>query len=125
MTFIDAGNGGGLMTVKIGAEVTFLDHRETAPVGAHKNMYLDSKGEVIRAITIIGSKAAGVPGTVVGLWAAHQKYSKLPWIGLLQPAIRLAEDESSPRRCWPTASIVCSRVLLKKLTVISISIASI
>jgi len=61
VTFIDAGNGGGLMTLKIGAEVTFLDHRETAPVGAPKNMYLDSKGEVIRAITIIGSEPLEYP----------------------------------------------------------------
>ena len=98
VTFIDAGNigGGGFMTLKMGAEVTFLDYRETAPLAAHKNMYLNSRGDVIRDITLIGSQAAGVPGTVAGLWAAHQKYGKLPWSDLLQPAIRLSEEGFFP-----------------------------
>jgi len=33
-----------------------------------------------------------VPGTVAGLWDAHQKMGKLPWKDLVQPAIDLAEN---------------------------------
>lgn len=33
---------------------------------------------------------AGIPGTVAGLWHVHQKYGKLPWKRLIQPAIDLA-----------------------------------
>ncbi|MBT5004632.1 MAG: gamma-glutamyltranspeptidase, partial [Porticoccaceae bacterium] len=56
VTFIDAGNigGGGFMTIKMGDEIAFLDYREKAPLAAHKNMYLDTEGNVIDNITLIG-----------------------------------------------------------------------
>ena len=38
-----------------------------------------------------GHLAAGVPGTVAGLFASH-KYGKLPFDKLIQPAIDLAEN---------------------------------
>jgi gamma-glutamyltranspeptidase/glutathione hydrolase len=39
-----------------------------------------------------GFLAIAVPGTVAGLYKAHQLYGSLPWAELLAPAIRLAKD---------------------------------
>ena len=98
VTFIDAGNigGGGFMTIKMGDEVAFLDYREKAPSGAHKDMYLDAEGNVIADITLIGAQAVGVPGTVAGFWEAHKKFGKLPWKVLINPAIKLASEGFIP-----------------------------
>ena len=98
VTFIDAGNigGGGFMTIKIDQEVAFLDYREKAPLTAHKNMYLNDRGDVIDNITLIGGQAAGVPGTVAGFWVAHQRFGQLPWMDLVQPAIELADKGFMP-----------------------------
>ena len=98
VTFIDAGNigGGGFMTIKIDQEVAFLDYREKAPLTAHKNMYLNDRGDVIDNITLIGGQAAGVPGTVAGFWEAHQRFGQLPWKDLVQPAIELADKGFMP-----------------------------
>lgn len=94
VTFIDAGNigGGGFMLIRHDDEVAFLDYREVAPRAAHRDMYLDENGDVIDKASLIGAQAAGVPGTVAGMWAAHQRFGKLPWSRLVEPAIRLAED---------------------------------
>jgi gamma-glutamyltranspeptidase/glutathione hydrolase len=98
VTFIDAGNigGGGFMMTYMDGEPAFLDYRETAPLAAHREMYLDEHGEVIENASLIGARAAGVPGTVAGLWEAHRRYGKLPWKNLLMPAVALAEDGFLP-----------------------------
>lgn len=100
VTFIDAGNigGGGFMTIKMGDEVAFLDYREKAPLAAHKDMYLDQYGNVIKDSTLIGGQAVGVPGTVAGFWEAHQRFGKLPWKKLLEPAISLAQEGFLPAK---------------------------
>lgn len=92
VTLPEAGNigGGGFMLVHIGGESEFIDYRETAPLHAHRNMYLDENGDVIDMSSLIGHRAAGVPGTVAGLWLAHQRHANLPWADLIQPAIKLA-----------------------------------
>ncbi len=91
-----AGNlgGGGFMIIRTPkGEATALDFRETAPAQAHKNLYLDSQGNVIPGLSRNGGLAVGVPGTVAGLYAAWQKYGRLKkWSDLLAPAIRLAEE---------------------------------
>jgi len=94
VTYPEAGNigGGGFMTLYIDGKPYFLDYRETAPNAASKGMYLDEKGQVIDNLSLVGSKAAGVPGTVMGLWEAHQKFGKLPWAELLTPAIGYARQ---------------------------------
>ena len=94
VTFPEAGNigGGGFMLVHIDGESTFIDYRETAPMRAHRDMYLDQDGEFIPRSNLIGHRAAGVPGTVAGMWLAHQRYGTLPWSDLLAPAIKLARD---------------------------------
>ncbi|KAF1006067.1 MAG: Glutathione hydrolase proenzyme [Pseudomonas fluorescens] len=55
-------------------------------------MYLNEKGEVIENLSLIGSRAAGVPGTVMGLWEVHKRFGKLPWHDLVQPAIHYAQQ---------------------------------
>ena len=100
VTYIDAGNigGGGFMTIKMNDEVAFLDYREKAPMAARRDMYLDENGDVIEYSTLIGGQAVGVPGTVAGFWKAHQRFGKLPWEELVNPAIKLAEEGFLPAK---------------------------
>jgi gamma-glutamyltranspeptidase/glutathione hydrolase len=100
VTYIDAGNigGGGFMLIYMNGEPFFLDYRETAPLAADRDMYLDEAGNVIDKATLIGAKAAGVPGTVAGLWAAHQRFGKLPWKDVVAPAIELAQAGFIPAK---------------------------
>ena len=94
VTYPEAGNigGGGFMTMYIDGKPYFLDYRETAPKAASRDMYLDDKGEIIENLSLVGSRAAGVPGTVMGLWEAHQRFGKLPWAELLTPAVGYAKN---------------------------------
>ncbi|WP_028696175.1 gamma-glutamyltransferase [Pseudomonas cremoricolorata] len=94
VTYPEAGNigGGGFMTLFMDGNPYFLDYREVAPKAASRNMYLDDKGQVIENLSLIGARAAGVPGTVMGLWEAHEKFGKLPWSELLTPAIGYARN---------------------------------
>ena len=94
VTYPEAGNigGGGFMTMYIDGKPYFLDYRETAPKAATRNMYLNEKGEVIENLSLVGARAAGVPGTVMGLWEAHQKFGKLPWSELITPAVGYAKN---------------------------------
>ncbi len=88
-----AGNigGGGFMVAHVDGASHALDFRETAPAAASRDMYLDAQGETgDRSVT--GHLAAGVPGSVAGLFAAHQKLGSKPWASLVAPAIALAED---------------------------------
>lgn len=90
-----AGNigGGGLMVIRTkDGKFNALDYREKAPGKAHRDMYLDSVGNVVPRLSIDGHLAAGVPGTVAGMVAAHKKYGKLPFKALIQPAIDLAKN---------------------------------
>ncbi len=94
VTLPEAGNlgGGGFMTLWMNGQADFLDYRETAPGAAHRDMYLDAQGEVNTHELLWGAKAAGVPGSVAGMWQAHQRYGSLPWERLLAPAIAYAQD---------------------------------
>jgi gamma-glutamyltranspeptidase / glutathione hydrolase len=95
VVYPQAGNlgGGGFLVYsnKNGTDIATLDYRERAPIAARRDMYLDSMGRVIPELSQKGRLAAGVPGSVAGIWASHQKYGKLPWASLVQPAIDLAE----------------------------------
>ncbi len=89
-----AGNigGGGFMLIRTKEGVIdALDYREKAPAAASRDMYLDSLGNVIPSLSTEGHLAAGVPGTVAGLFAAHEKYGRLPMRELIKPAIALAD----------------------------------
>ncbi len=94
VTLPSAGNiGGGGFLVYHGADgdKTCFNFREKAPAKATETMYLNQDGELIKGSNHFGTLSVGVPGTVAGLWKAHQKYGKLPWKDLVQPAIDLAE----------------------------------
>ena len=67
-----------------------LDFRETAPAAATRDMYLDAQGNPVAARSQAGALAVGVPGTVAGMEALHQRLGKLPWAELLAPAVALA-----------------------------------
>lgn len=98
VTYPEAGNlgGGGFMTIYHDGAPAFLDYRETAPLAATRDMFLDPAGTVVPNASVIGHRAAGVPGTVAGLWLAHQRFGRLPWPGLVAPAIALARDGFVP-----------------------------
>ena len=88
----EAGNlgGGGFMVVRLADGAVFaLDFRERAPLAATREMYLDERGELTGA-SRRGHLAAGVPGTVMGLWEAHQRFGTVEWEALVRPAIELA-----------------------------------
>jgi gamma-glutamyltranspeptidase/glutathione hydrolase len=98
VTYPVAGNigGGGFMLTYMDRKTAFLDYRETAPLAANRDMYLDASGDVIEKASLIGAPAAGVPGTVAGMWAAHHRYGKLPWKDVVMPAVQLAEHGFLP-----------------------------
>ena len=83
------GGGGFLVYRSNDGEVRALDYREKAPGAATRDMFLDDQGQVTES-AVIGHLAAGVPGSVAGLWEMHQEYGSLPWADLVAPAIELA-----------------------------------
>lgn len=89
-----AGNigGGGFMVYrKANGEIGSLDYREKAPLAATKDMFLDEKGNVIKGKSTESPLAIGVPGTVAGVFAVHEKLGSLPIEEILKPVIELAE----------------------------------
>lgn len=84
------GGGGFLVSRKKDGTLIGLDYRETAPLLATKNMYIAPDGTAQTAISQNGHLAAGVPGTVAGLFATLP-YALLSMNVLIQPAIDLAE----------------------------------
>jgi gamma-glutamyltranspeptidase/glutathione hydrolase len=92
VTHPSAGNigGGGFMLIRLAdGRTTFIDFRERAPGAASRNMYLDPAGKATED-SVVGYRAAGVPGTVRGLEYASQKYGRKPWAELLRPSVDLA-----------------------------------
>jgi gamma-glutamyltranspeptidase/glutathione hydrolase len=86
--------GGGFMVIhvaKTGANV-FLNFRETAPLAATADMYLGPDGNPVRGASISGYRAVAVPGTVLGLETALQRYGTLPRAKVMAPAISLARN---------------------------------
>jgi gamma-glutamyltranspeptidase/glutathione hydrolase len=107
VTLPNAGNlgGGGFLLVrKADGKAEVIDYRETAPLAATRDMYLDSKGEVIPNASTLGHKAVGVPGTVAGLALALDRHGKMKWADLVAPAQKLAHNgyalTSSNARAW-------------------------
>ncbi len=94
-----AGNlgGGGFMVIRLkNGKTTAIDYREMAPASATRNIYLDKNGNLIQGEggSLVGYRAAGVPGTVRGMELALKKYGsgKLTWAQLVEPARRLATE---------------------------------
>src|SRR3990167_3068415 len=85
--------GGGFMLIHLanGKDI-FLNFREKAPLNATATMYLDKNGNVIPDKSVIGYAAVAIPGTVLGLDRALQKYGTMDRKEVMQPAIQLAEN---------------------------------
>ncbi|APG58914.1 gamma-glutamyltransferase [Christiangramia salexigens] len=95
VAFPFAGNlgGGGFMVYrKADGEVGSLDYREMAPLLSTKDMYQDENGNVISEKSKLGAMAVGVPGTVAGMFATHEKFGSLPMSQILKPVIGLARN---------------------------------
>ncbi|WP_258105566.1 gamma-glutamyltransferase [Marinoscillum sp. MHG1-6] len=88
-----AGNVGGggfaLYRMKDG-EIGSLDFREKAPARASRDMFLDEQGNIVDRLSIIGHKAAGVPGSVDGILKLYDQFGTKSLRELLAPAIDLA-----------------------------------
>ncbi len=94
VTYPQAGNigGGGYMVIHMAdGRTAALDYRETAPLAATRNMYVDAHGKLTDK-SRIGSLAVGVPGAVAGMAAMLKKYGTMSLHDVMQPAIHLAED---------------------------------
>lgn len=89
------GGGGFALLHTEEGELLSLDYREQAPAAINSKLFVDENGKLIAKKSTEGVLSAGVPGTVAGMYAMHQRLGKLPWKRLLQPAIDLA------RVGWP------------------------
>jgi len=93
--------GGGFMLVRSSeGEYETIDFREKAPLLSNETMYAQNIN-----LSLYGGLAVGVPGELagtlktihvilicLGFWTLHQRYGKLPWHTLFQPAINLAAN---------------------------------
>ncbi len=90
VTLPRAGNigGGGFALIRDPEDQYFaLDFRETAPSALHPEFYLEADHS-----SVDGATSAGIPGTVAGLWEMHQRFGRLPWAEVVQPAEALARE---------------------------------
>lgn len=98
VTYPAAGNlgGGGFMVIYVAYGSAYsanaLDFREMAPAAATRDMFLDENGEYNSERALRSRMSSGVPGSVAGLLAAHEKLGKLDRQAVLTEAIRLAEN---------------------------------
>ena len=90
-----SGLGGGAFLVWYDAatgEVTTLDGRETAPLGATPQLFQDENGEPLKFFdAVVGGRSVGTPGTPALLEALHTRWGNQPWAGLFDAAIDLAD----------------------------------
>jgi gamma-glutamyltranspeptidase/glutathione hydrolase len=91
-----SGLGGGAFLVWYDAasgQVTTLDGRETAPLAATPRLFQDATGEPLKFFeAVVGGRSVGTPGTPALMAQAHMRWGRSDWNGLLDPAIRLAEE---------------------------------
>jgi gamma-glutamyltranspeptidase / glutathione hydrolase len=94
VTHPSAGNigGGGFMLIRFAdGRTTFLDFRERAPLSSTRDMYLDKDGNPTRD-SVLGWRAAGVPGTPRGLEVAQRRWGKAKWADVVAPSVKLARQ---------------------------------
>ena len=94
VVYPQAGNigGGGFAVIRMNdGTINSLDFREKAPALAHREMYLNAKGQLNDMQSTHGLMASGVPGAVDGMFALHQKYGTLPMAELIEPSIEMAQ----------------------------------
>jgi len=82
------GGGGFMMVYQAKSQTgTVIDFRETAPAKAHKDLFGGDSEKGIK-----GGLAVAVPGELRGMQMAHEKFGRLPWKDLFQPAIKLCKE---------------------------------
>ena len=88
------GGGGYILYWDAGSkQLASIDGRETAPAAATPELFLDADGKPLpRDAAMASGLSIGVPGALAALALAHDKYGKLPWAELFEPAIALARD---------------------------------
>ncbi|MBK8553778.1 MAG: gamma-glutamyltransferase [Ignavibacteria bacterium] len=94
VVYPQAGNigGGGFMLIHLNdGSNTSIDYREKAPLLSERDMYLDTKGEVIPNLSTLGNLAAGVPGSVAGMLYALEKYGTMNRDDVMSYAINIAD----------------------------------
>ena len=95
VTLPRAGNlgGDGFMLVHVAGEnrTHAIDYRSTAPQAARAALYNAAEGGDPQDARY-GYRAPGVPGSVAGLAHAHERWGRLPWARIVEPARRLAAD---------------------------------
>ncbi len=87
--------GGGFLLHHDGRTglIDTIDGREAAPASASPSLFLDAGGKPLPFMAAFpGGKSVGVPGNIALMKLAHDKWGRLPWADLFQPAIRLARD---------------------------------
>ena len=90
-----SGIGGGGFYVRGAPDGTVetIDGRETAPVAAGPDWFLDDAGKPLPFMTaVMSGRSVGVPGNVALAAEAHERHGKLPWAKLFAPAIHLARN---------------------------------
>ena len=96
VTLPRAGNigGGGFMLVHIAKEnkTIAIDYREMAPSKAKKNIFLDENGDAVEKLSREHGLAVGVPGTVMGMSLALEKYGTMTLAQVAAPAIKMAQE---------------------------------
>ncbi|MCL2919784.1 gamma-glutamyltransferase [Shewanella litorisediminis] len=96
VTLPRAGNlgGGGFMLVHLAKDnkTIAIDYRETAPKASRRDMFLDEAGNAVDELSRSHGLAVGVPGTVMGMELALEKYGTMSLSEVIAPAIQLAED---------------------------------
>ena len=95
VTYHSAGNigGGGFMVIHLKeGKSTTIDFRETAPLKAFRDMYLDMNGNYDSSLSSESATSTGVPGSVAGLLYVLEKYGTMSLKDVIQPAIDLAEN---------------------------------
>ena len=89
-----AGNlgGGGFVVYSKNNKIYTIDYREKAPIKSHKDMYLNSEGDVMKGLSLESYLASGTPGTVAGLIQLHKDEASISLEKLIAPAIVLADE---------------------------------
>ena len=88
VSYPSAGNigGGGFMVYrKSNGKTGALDYRERAPINSTRDMYLDQNNNIIEGLSMIGGLSVGVPGTIAGIFEAHEKFGTLSIEEIITP----------------------------------------
>ena len=94
VSYPSAGNigGGGFMVYrKFDGTTGALDYRERAPINSTRDMYLNENNNIVEGLSLIGGLSVAVPGTIAGIFEAHEKYGTLTIKELIGPVIELAK----------------------------------